>query len=773
MRPNKFGVGQPVRRMEDPRLVTGRGRYTDDILPEGCRYAAVLRSPHAHARFRVGDLAAVRAMPGIRLVLIHADVSGYGDLPCGAPAKNSDGTTMILPPYPLLADGVVRHVGDAVAFVVADSPVEARDAADAIPVEWEPEPAVIGIAGAIAGSSGAVWSEVPDNVAFDTELGDTTKTEAAFAGAARTVSLTLVNNRLVTNYMEARACIAEYDGATKSWTLTLGSQGTHGIRDVLAGAILKVGPERVRVLTPDVGGGFGTKLFMFREYPLCCIAAERTGAPVRWTSDRSEHFVADAQGRDNLVTAELALDRDGRFLGLRIDLKADLGGYLSAYAPYIPTLGAEMASGVYDITAVHVRVRGYYTHTLPVDAYRGAGRPEAAYLIERLVTYAADELGVEPDALRVRNFVSPAQMPYRTQTGKVYDSGEFEGTMRTAQDRADWAGFPARRDEAARRGRLRGIGLATYVEACAGGGGERALVRLESDGGITVLIGTQSSGQGHETAYAQLVGHELDLPPERIRVVQGDTSAIRTGGGTGGSRSIPVGGASVTGASKKLAEQLKQLASDALEAGITDLEFVEGAVRVVGTDRSASFADLAASAGSAPEKLEADDTWTPPEATYPNGTHICEVEFDPDLGEVEVKSYVVVDDFGVTLNPLLLAGQVHGGIVQGIGQALHERTFYDAEGQLLTASFMDYRLPRAADIPEIRFETRNVPSTTNALGMKGAGEAGAIGSCPAVINAVVDALGHAYGIRHIDMPATPDAVRAAIRAAPQRAIAAE
>ncbi|WP_375461391.1 xanthine dehydrogenase family protein molybdopterin-binding subunit [uncultured Enterovirga sp.] len=773
MRPTKFGIGQPARRTEDPRLVTGQGRYTDDILPEGCRYAALMRSPHAHARFEVGDLAPVRAMPGVRLVLVHADVSGYGDLPCGAPAKHSDGSTMTLPAYPLLADGVVRHVGDAVAFVVADTPAQARDAADSIPVQWEPEHAVVGITGAESGAAGAVWPEVADNVAFDTELGDSAAAAAAFARADRTVSLGLVNNRLVTNYMEARACIGEYDPGSQGWTLTLGSQGAHGIRDVLAGAILKVDPERVRVLTPDVGGGFGTKLFMFREYPLCCIAAERTGAPVRWTSDRSEHFVADAQGRDNLVTAELALDAEGRFLGLRIDLKADMGGYLSAYAPYIPTLGAEMAPGVYHIPAVHVRIRGYYTHTLPVDAYRGAGRPEAAYLIERLVEYAATEIGMDPQALRALNFIQPGQMPYRTATGKVYDTGDFAGTMRLAQERADWAGFPARRDEAARRGCHRGIGLATYVEACAGGGGERALVRLDADGGVTVLIGTQSSGQGHETAYAQLVGQELDLPPERIRVVQGDTSAIRTGGGTGGSRSIPVGGASVTGASKRLAEQLKLLASDALEAGIADLEIVDGAVRVVGTDRSASFSDLAASAGSTPEKLEADDTWTPPEATYPNGTHVCEVEFDPDLGEVEVKSYVVVDDFGVTLNPLLLAGQVHGGIAQGIGQALHERTVYDTSGQLVTASFMDYRLPRAADIPDIRFETRNVPSTTNALGMKGAGEAGAIGSCPAVMNAVVDALRHGYGIRHIDMPATPDAIRAAIRQVPPLSIAAE
>ena len=764
MRPMKFGVGQPASRLEDARLVTGRGRYTDDLSPEGCLHAAVLRSPHAHARFTIGDLAAARAMPGVRLVLAHADLESYGGLPCAAPAKNTDGSKMPLPPYPLLADGTVRHVGDAVAFVVADTLAQARDAAEAIGVEWEPQPATVGIGGAERPGAVAVWPQVPTNVAYDSDLGDRAGTEAAFARAARTVSLTLVNNRLVTNFLEARACIGEYSPETERWTLTLGSQGSHGIRDTLAKAILKVEPERVRVITPDVGGGFGTKLFMFREYPLCAIAAERIGRPVKWAAERGEHFVGDAQGRDNLVTAEMALDDTGRFLALRVDLKADMGGYLSGYAPYIPGLGAEMAPGVYDIPVAHCRIRGYYTHTLPVDAYRGAGRPEAAYMIERLVDHIAREIGMAPDALRSLNFIRPDQMPYRTATGRTYDSGEFDGQMRAALAKADRAGFEARRAASGRRGKLRGFGFATYIEACAGGGAERALVRLESGGDVSVLIGTQSSGQGHETAYAQLVSEVLDLPLDRIRVLQGDTDEIRTGGGTGGSRSIPVGGASVSGAARSLAERLKGLAADVLEAGLGDLEIEDGAVRVVGTDRAVPFADLAARAQGTPDSLEADDSWTPPDATYPNGTHACEVEVDPETGEVEVVSYTVVDDFGVTLNPKLLAGQVHGGIVQGIGQALHEHTVYDVEGQLVTASFMDYRLPRADDIPEIRFETRNVPSVTNALGMKGAGEAGAIGSCPAIMNALIDALDHAYGIRQIDMPATPDRVAAAIRA---------
>ena len=763
-----------MARVEDPLLITGAGRYTDDINPAGCTQAVLLRSPHAHARFTLGDLATVRAMPGVLLVLTHAELGGYGDLPCQAPAKNADGSKMTLPPYPMLADGTVRHVGDAVAFVVAETVDQARDAAEAVPVAWEPLDAVsVGIRGAES-SGAAVWPEVPNNVAFDAALGSREEADAAFAKADRTVSLSIVNNRLVTNYMEPRACLAEYDAASERWTLTATSQGVHAIRDTIAKSILKVDADRLRVLTPDVGGGFGTKLFVFREYPLACIAAERTGRPVKWAADRSEHFVGDAQGRDNIAAADLALDADGRFLGLRIDLKADMGAYLSAYAPYIPTLGAEMAPGVYDIPAIHVRIRGYYTHTLPVDAYRGAGRPEAAYLIERLVEYAASEIGMEPDAIRSLNFVRPEAMPHKTKTGKTYDTGEFEAHMRLARQRGDWDGFPARRAASARRGMVRGIGMSVYIEACAGGGGERSVVRLDPDGGATELIGTQSSGQGHGTAYAQLVSTELDLPLDRIRMVQGDTSAVLTGGGTGGSRSIPVGGASVAGASRNLAEKLRSLAADALEAGPDDMEFADGAIRVVGTDRSVTLADLATGAAATPEQLEADDLWTPPEPTYPNGTHVCELEIDPETGETEVVSYVVVDDFGVTLNPLLLAGQVYGGIVQGIGQALQERTVYDSAGQLVTASLMDYRLPRAADIPTIRFETRNVPSKTNALGLKGAGEAGAIGSCPAIMNALVDALGHAYGIRHIDMPATPDVVRAVIRKAQtRRPIAAE
>jgi carbon-monoxide dehydrogenase large subunit len=574
-----------------------------------------------------------------------------------------------------------------------------------------------------------------------------------------------VNNRLVTNYLEPRACVAEYDEGSGRWTITLGSQGSHDIRKTLANNILKVEPERIRVVTPDVGGGFGTKIFMYREYPLCAVAAERLKRPVRWAADRTEHFTGDAQGRDNVTTAHMAIDRDGRFLGLRIDLKADLGAYLSQFGPFVPSAGARMSPGSYDIPVVHARIRGYYTNTLPVDAYRGAGRPEAAYVIERFVDHIARELGTTPDAIRAMNFVCPENMPHKTATGRVYDSGEFEGHMRRAMEVAEWDGFKERFASARKQNRIRGIGMACYIEACSGGSAENATVRLEGDGTVTVLIGTQSTGQGHLTAYAQLVSQHLDIPVEQIRVLQGDTDAIATGGGTGGSRSIPVGGASVAGASRILAENLKQLAADALEAGVGDLEISDGHVRIAGTDRAVSFAELASSAKAKPELLTTTDSWKPPEATYPNGTHVCEVEIDPETGETEVVRYTIVDDFGVTLNPLLLAGQVHGGAAQGIGQALHERTVYDADGQLMTASFMDYRLPRAADIPNFHFETRNVPSKTNIMGMKGAGEAGAIGACPAVMNAVADALFRGFGIREIDMPATPDRVFAAVRGA--------
>ena len=757
----KFGFGQALTRKEDDALLRGAGRYVADVAPAAALHAVMLRSPHAHARFSIHDLDRVRAMPGVRLLLTAADVAGLGPLPTPGVIP---GPEIKIPVYPILAKDVVRHVGDAIAFVVADTLDQAKDAAEAITVDWQPLPHVIGAMAALAPGAPRVWPDRPGNLAFETELGDAGATKAAFAQAARTVALTIVNQRLVTNYMDTRGVIAEYDG--HRYTLTLGSQGSHIIRDIICGNVLNLPTDRMRVITPDVGGGFGTKLFPYREYALAAVAAERLRRPVKWICDRSEHFLGDSHGRDNISSARLALDDKGLFLALALDIVADMGAYLSCYAPYIPWLGAGMATGAYDIPVAHVRLRAAYTNTVPVDAYRGAGRPEAAYLIERLVDTAARDLDIAPDALRRKNLIKPKAMPYTTPTGKIYDSGDFASGMTRAQEIADWNGFNKRAASSKRAGKLRGIGMATYIEACGNNGPETAVVRLERDGGVTVLIGSQSTGQGHATSYAQLVAERLDLPPARVRVLQGDTDAIASGAGTGGSSSIPVGGVSVDRAAKTLAEQLKQLAADALEAAPTDMEIADGTVRVAGTDRAISFVDLAAHPQATPVRLSATKDFGTEQPTFPNGTHIVEVEIDPDTGATAILNYVVVDDFGATLNPLLLAGQVHGGAVQGIGQALMEDTVYDpASGQLLSASFMDYAMPRAGDAPSFVFETRNVPCKNNPLGVKGAGEAGAIGSCPALINAILDALWRSYRIRHIDMPATPPRVWAAIAAA--------
>jgi len=757
MPPTKFGFGQAVARKEDDPLLRGVGRYVADLAPAGVLHAVVMRSPHAHARFRIVDAAKAHAMPGVALVLTAADTAKLGDLPCQADVP---GAKIAIPPYPVLARDVARHVGDAVAFVVADTLDAARDAAEAIEIEWQALPAVIGADAALHKGAPLVWPKLRGNLAFETTLGDARKTAQAFAKAARTVSIGVVNPRAVANYLDTRGVIADYDG--ERLTLTLSSQGSHTVRDVLC-QVLKVKPDDMRVITPDVGGGFGTKLFAYREYALAAFAARRLKRPVMWVGERSEHFLSCAQGRDNITTAKLALDADGRVLALDVDLIADMGAYLSCYAPFIPFIGAGMSPGVYDIPVCHVRVRGAFTNTVPVDAYRGAGRPEAAYVIERLIDEAARQLGVAPDELRRRNFIAPDGMPYATATGKLYDSGDFAGHLARAQELAGWNGFEHRRAQSRKSGKLRGIGIATYVEACGNNGPDAARVVLDDDGRVTVLSGAQSSGQGHATAYAQIVADRLGLPPERVRMVQGDTARIATGTGTGGSSSIPCGGASVAGAADKLAAKLKDLAADALEAGKGDLEIADGAVRIVGTDRAVSFAELARHPRARKTQLAAEHAFAPKEATYPNGTHLAEVEVDPETGVTRIVNYVVVDDFGATLNPLLLAGQVHGGTVQGIGQALMEEAVYDrSSGQLVNASLMDYALPRAADIPPLSFETRNVPCRTNPLGVKGAGEAGAIGSCPAVMNAILDALWRAHRIRHLDMPATPARVWAAI-----------
>jgi carbon-monoxide dehydrogenase large subunit len=760
MAPVKFGIGQSVLRKEDDALIRGKGRYTDDFAPSQALHALVLRSPHAHAKFTI-DTARAKTLPGVALILTAADVSDLGDLPC---LFNLEVNPFTGPPYPILARDEVRHVGDAVAFVVAETIDAARDAIEAIEVKWTPLPAVVGVRNAIKQDAPQVWPQHAGNVLFDVSVGDRQATEAAFAQAHAVAEISIVNPRIVTNFMETRAVVCEYDAKRDHLTMTVGSQGSHRIREIIGGMVLKIPPEKMRVICPDVGGGFGTKLFPYREYALAAVAARKLRKTVKWTADRADHFMGDAQGRDNYTTARIALAEDGKFLGMDVDLIGDMGAYLSTFGPYIPHGGAGMLPGLYDIKAFHCRVRTVFTNTVPVDAYRGAGRPEAAYVVERLVDAAARKLGMTVDAIRRKNFIPPRAMPYTTATGKVYDSGDFTAHLKRAMEVGEWKDFGKRAKAAKKQGLVRGIGLASYVEVCGTMGEETAQVLLDPNGDVSVLIGTQSSGQGHQTAYAQIVAEQFGLPPERVHVFQGDTDRIATGLGTGGSASIPTGGVSVERATRELGEKLRDIAAEALETSPGDLEINDGTIRVAGTDRAISFADLANRPGLDASKLSGSATFAAANGTYPNGTHLAEVEIDPATGFIHIVNYVIVDDFGVTLNPLLLAGQVHGGAMQGIGQALMEQAVYSAtDGQLQTGTFMDYALPRAADGPSFVFETHNVPCTTNPLGVKGAGEAGAIGSCPAVVNAIIEGLWREYRIDHIDMPATPERVWTAIQ----------
>jgi carbon-monoxide dehydrogenase large subunit len=755
----KFGVGQSVVRKEDDSLIRGRGRYTGDHAPEKLLHAVIVRSPHAHAKFKI-DAAAARAMPGVATVLIADDVAELKPLPC---LFNFPDDPFTAPDYPILMKDEVRHVGDAVAFVVADSVDQARDAAEALSIDWQPLPSVNGVVAAVKPGAPQLWPTFANNVLFDKVLGEKAAVDAAFAKAHAVAEVQINNQRLVTNYMETRGVVVEYDAKRDHITVTLGSQGSHRQRDLLC-QILSLPPEKVRVITPDVGGGFGTKIFPYREYFLAAFAARKLKKNVKWVAERADHFLGDSHGRDNITHARMALDADGKFLAMDVDMLADMGAYLSMFGPYIPYGGAGMLPGLYEIPAFHCRVRAVFTNSVPVDAYRGAGRPEAAYVVERLVDACARKLDMSPDAVRKKNFIPPKAMPYTTATGKVYDSGEFAAHLKLAQDNIDWKGFAKRAKEAKKKGFIRGIGIASYVEICGIVGPETAVVRLGEDGNITVLIGSQSTGQGHHTAYAQLVAQQFGVTPEQVNVIQGDTDLIATGAGTGGSSSIPIGGVAVERATIKLGDSLKELAAAALEAGAGDIEIADGRARIAGTDRAISFADLAKRANGNDEKLSASEKFGATEGTYPNGTHIAEVEIDPSTGTTRIANYVIVDDFGVTLNPLLLAGQIHGGAVQGIGQALLEQTVYDPnDGQLLTGTLIDYALPRADDMPSFAFETHNVPCTTNPLGVKGAGEAGTIGACPAVMNAVIDALWREYRIDTIEMPATPERVWIAIR----------
>ncbi|MBS0562230.1 MAG: xanthine dehydrogenase family protein molybdopterin-binding subunit [Proteobacteria bacterium] len=774
----QFGLAQPVRRVEDPRLLKGAGRYTDDIAMPGTLFGVVLRSPHAHAKINGIDTAAAKALPGVRAVYTAADFAadGIGGLPCATPLKNRDGSDMPLPPHPVLAEGFVRHVGDPVAFIVAETMQAGRDAAEAVMVDYDVLPSVTDLATALDDGQPQVWPEVPNNRVFDWEIGDKAATDALFASAARVVSLTVVNNRIVVNSMEPRAAIGSYDAAADRWTLHANTQGGWLVKDLMAGAVFKTSPEKFRVITPDVGGGFGMKLFLYAEHVMVCYAARKLNAPVKWISERSEAFLSDTHGRDNVTLGEIALDKDNKFLALRTRNIANMGAYLSNFAPFIPTLaGTGVLASVYGFQQVYANVIGAYTNTVPVDAYRGAGRPESNYLVERLIDAAAAELGVDRVELRRKNMVPPSAMPHSTPVGKTYDSGDFQVVLDAALKHVDWAGFAARRAESARRGKRRGIGLAYYLEATGGAPTERAEIRFADGGFVDVYVGTQSTGQGHETAYVQLTVDQLGVDGEKVRIFQGDTDTIPTGGGTGGARSLYSEGQAILATAATVIEKGKRAASEALEAAPADIVFEQGRFSIVGTDRGIDIVTLAlqqrakADAGQDVTTLDAAEVAQIQAHTFPNGCHIAEVEVDPETGVVSVVRYSVTDDVGKAVNPMIVRGQVHGGVTQGLGQALFERTAYDAgSGQLLSGSLMDYALPRADDLPDIEVELIEVPCGTNPLGVKGAGEAGAVGSPPAVMNALVDAL-RGDGITQIDMPATPEVVWKALASAKKAA----
>ena len=765
----KFGLAQPVRRVEDPRLLLGGGRYTDDIVLPGELVAVVLRSPHACARITALDTAAAEKAPGVHGVYTSKDLKadGIGGLPCAIPLKNRDGTPRADVPHPVLAEDMVRHVGDPVAFVVAETHQAARDAAELIGVEYDILPSCTDLATALDAGSAQVWPQASNNTCFDWEAGDKAKTEALFAQAHHITKLTVVNNRVVVNSMEARAAIATYDG--DRWTLYTNTQGGWAHKDLLGKAIFKVSPDKFRIITPDVGGGFGMKLFVYAEQVLACYAARKLGRPIKWTSERSEAFLSDTHGRDNITQGEIALDKDGKFLAIRTRNVANMGAYFSTFAPFIPTgAGTKVLASVYGFQAAYANVIGAFTNTTPVDAYRGAGRPESNYLVERLIDHAAAEFGVDRIELRRRNMVPPSAMPYTTAMNQVYDSGDFQRVLDAALAKMDWAGFEGRRAASERQGKKRGIGMAYYLEATGGSDSERAEIRFADDGFVDVYVGTQSTGQGHETAYVMLTADRLGIDGDKIRVKQGDTDTIPTGGGTGGARSLYSEGQAILVTADSVIEKGKRAASEALEAAVADIVFEGGRFSIAGTDRGMDILELAATQrkrGGDATQLDAAEVAKIALHTFPNGCHMAEVEIDSDTGMIAVQRYIVCDDVGKAVNPMIVRGQVHGGVAQGFGQAVLEHTAYDpSSGQLLSGSFMDYALPRASDLPDIEVDLIEVPCKNNPLGVKGAGEAGAVGSPPAVINAIVDALRGA-GVKTIDMPATPERVWKALHAA--------
>ena len=778
-------IGQPVLRKEDARFLTGTGQFTDDVTMTRQTHAYFLRSPHAHATIRAIDVKKAKAAPGVVGVFTGADLTGVNGLPCGWLITGTDGKPMNEPPHPVLAQGKVRYVGDAVAIVVAESIDQAKDAAEQIEVDYDVLASVVSSVDALKPGAPQIHEQAPGNRCYTWALGDKAAVDAAFAKAAHVTKLDLVNNRLVPNAIEPRAALASWNRADDAYTLYVTSQNPHVERLLMTAFVLGLPEHKVRVIAPDVGGGFGSKIYLYPEETAMVWASKRVNRPIKWAAERSESFLSDAHGRDHVTHAELALDKDGKFLALRVQTTANMGAYLSTFASCIPTiLYATLLAGQYTTPAIHCEVIVVFTNTAPVDAYRGAGRPEATYVVERIVHQAAVETGIAQDELRRRNFIR--EFPYQTPVALNYDIGNYDQTLDAANEMADVAGFAARKAEAKQRGKLRGLGYASYIEACglapsniAGALGARAglfeagEVRVHPTGSVTVFTGSHSHGQGHETTFAQVVAARLGVPVDNVDVVHGDTGRVPFGMGTYGSRSLSVGGTAIVKALDKIIAKGKKIAAHLLEAAESDIEFHDGKFTVAGTDRSKTFGEVALTAyvphNYPLDKLEPglNETafYDPTNFTYPAGTHICEVEVDPETGVVQVVAFTASDDFGNIINPMIVEGQVHGGVAQGIGQALLEHCVYDtSSGQLLTGSMMDYALPRADDMPAFQVDTKVTPCTHNPLGAKGCGEAGAIGSPAALMNAVLDALAP-VGVTHLDMPASPHRVWKAIRQA--------
>ena len=773
-------IGQPLRRREDARFLTGAGQYTDDVVLPGQSYAVFVRSPYAHARIRSIDTSAAKAAPGVLAIFTGADLADakVGGLPCGWLIHSQDGSPMKEPPHPVLAQGKVRHVGDQLALVVAETLLQAKDAAELVAVDYEELPPVVDLRTA-AGAASSVHDDVPGNVCYDWSHGDKAAVDAAFARAAKVTKLEFANNRLVPNAIEPRAANAQYTRHDDSYTLWVANQNPHVERLLMTAFVLSLPESKVRVIAPDVGGGFGSKIFLYPEETALVWASRRVGRPIKWTAERSESFLTDAHGRDHLTTAELAMNEQGDFLAMRVKTTANMGAYLSTFASSVPTiLYATLLAGQYRTPAIHAQVTAVFTNTAPVDAYRGAGRPEATYVVERLVETAARDLGMSPVDLRRRNFIT--EFPYATPVGLTYDTGNYAAHLDRALELADVAGFAARRDKSKAAGKLRGLGYSCYIEACglapsniAGALGARAglfeagEVRVHPTGTVTVFTGSHSHGQGHETTFAQVVAARLGIPVENVEIVHGDTGRIPFGMGTYGSRSLAVGGTAIVKAVDKVIAKSKKIAAHLLEAADSDIEFENGEFKVAGTDRKIPFGQVALTAyvphNYPLDKLEPglneNAFYDPTNFTYPAGSYVCEVEVDPETGRVRVDRFTAVDDFGNIVNPMIVQGQVHGGIAQGLGQAMLEGCRYDPDsGQLLTGSYMDYCMPRADDLPSYQVDHTVTPCTHNPLGVKGCGEAGAIGSPPAYINALTDAL----GVRDIAMPATPERVWRAV-----------